>query len=373
MMNRFIIGGLSLFPYLISAQTLITGVIEGNQNWTAAGSPYQVTNGSLKHGSKLVLEAGATLEFKNEFVCSGELISKGTAQQNVVITGNISFKSKKKIQFAYTELQNFRLETDADIDLNHVSAEESIIIGYNLLVKDSEFQGGKLESRAWVNQFLMENCKLDGCEITASGKGLWKNNEFDGCKIETGSESFRITGNTFKRATVGLLLHGNSKGSNTLTFNTFEDNKTHIEMRVSEGYEQNMRVENNVFGKATHAIKIQSFNRTTRDGWHLGDKIPVSWKNNYWDNRSATELQAAIIDAEDDIKLTVVLGTEPQLTEKPVMNVADNAIITSSSMPKAVKHLTKNQYNLPHIPKWVIKVVGILLLSFLIQYLVKKI
>lgn len=373
MIKRFIIGTLSLLPYFILAQTAITGVIDGNQNWTAAGSPYEVTNGILKHGSKLVLEAGTKVEFKNEFVCSGELVSKGTAQQNVVITGAISFKSKKKIQFAYTALQDFHLHTDGDIELNHVSAEESVMIGSNLLVKDSEFQGGKLESNAWINQFSMENCKLDGCEIATWGKGLWKNNEFDGCKIQTGSEPFRITGNTFKRATVGLLIHGNSGGSNTLTFNTFEDNQTHIEMRVSEGYEQNMRVENNIFGKATHVVKTLDFNRTTRDGWHLGDKRPVSWKNNYWDNRSATELQAAIIDAEDDIKLTVVLGTEPQLTEKPVMNVADNAIFTSPSMPKAVKHLTTNQYNLSHIPKWVLKVVGILLLSFFIQYLVKKI
>jgi hypothetical protein len=48
MIKRFIIGTLSLLPYFILAQTAITGVIEGNQNWTAAGSPYQVTNGILK-------------------------------------------------------------------------------------------------------------------------------------------------------------------------------------------------------------------------------------------------------------------------------------------------------------------------------------
>ncbi|MEN9613191.1 MAG: hypothetical protein RLZZ628_4005 [Bacteroidota bacterium] len=373
MIKRFIIGALSLFPYFISAQTVITGVIEGNQTWNAAGSPYQVTNGILKYGSKLILEAGANVEFKNEFACSGELISKGTAQQNVVLTGKVNSKSKKRIQFAYTELQNFHLETDADIEMNHVSAEESVMIGSNLEVKNSEFQGGKLESRAWINQFSMENCHLDACEIVPWGKAIWKKNEFDGCKIQTGSVSFRITDNTFKRATVGLFINGNSSHSNTLTYNTFEDNKTHIEMRISEGYEQNMRVENNIFGKATHAIKIQSFNRTTNDGWHLGDKVPVSFKNNYWDKRSVADLQASIIDAEDDLKLTVVIGTEPQLSEKPVMNVADNAIFTSSSVPKAVKHLTTNPYNLPHIPNWVLKVVGILLLSFLIQYWVKKI
>ncbi|MEY4936994.1 MAG: hypothetical protein RIS64_3353 [Bacteroidota bacterium] len=266
-------------------------------------------------------------------------------------------------------MQNSHLETEGNIELNYVSAEESVIIGYNLTVKESKFQGGKLESRAWTNQFSMENCKLDGCEITVSGKGLWKNNEFDGCKIETGSEPFRITGNMFKRSPVGLRIHGNSGSSNTLTFNTFEDNKTHIEIRVSEGFEQNMRVENNVFGKATHAVKIQSFNRTTREGWHLGDKRPVSWKNNYWDNRSATDLQASIIDAEDDIKLAVVIGTEPQLTEKPIMKVSDNQSITLPDVPPAIQRLATEK----HLPKWIFKAVGILLLSLLIQYLVKKI
>jgi hypothetical protein len=101
----------------------------------------------------------------------------------------------------------------------------------------------------------------------------------------------------------------------------------------------------------------------------LGDKRPVSWKNNYWDNRSATDLQASIIDAEDDIKLAVVIGTEPQLTEKPIMKVSDNQSITLPDVPPAIQRLATEK----HLPKWIFKAVGILLLSLLIQYLVKKI
>jgi hypothetical protein len=373
MIKPFIMGLFAFLPYLILAQTLITGVIEGNQTWTAAGSPYQVTDGILKYGSKLTLEAGTKVAFKNEFACAGAILSKGTEQQNVIMTGKLSLKSKKNVEFNYTELQNFYLETDADIEMNHVSAEESVIIGYNLLVKDSEFQGGKLESRAWINQFSMENCNLDGCEIAVSGKIIWKNNIFDRCNMQTGSESYRITGNTFKNAIVGLHIGGNSRGSNTLISNTFEDNKTHIEMYVVEGYEQNIRVENNIFGKATSAIQIKGFRKTSRDGRHLGDKVSVPFRNNYWDNRSATQLQTDIIDAEDDIKLVATIVTEPQLKEKPVMKVIDNQKdrITLPNVPPILKQLQDPVIS-PTI-EWILKVGGIVLLGFFIQYLTQKI
>ncbi len=369
MIKRFIIGLLSFFPYFMLSQTVITGLIEGNQTWTAANSPYQVTNGILKYGSKIVLEAGTKVEFKTAFVCGGEFISKGTAEQKVTLTGKWVSKSKQNIQLAYANLQNCHFETDANIELNHVSAEESVIRGHNLEVKDSEFQGGKLESQAWTSSFSMENCKLEGCEVEVSGKATWKHNQFDHCKVRTGIEAFRIIGNTFKNANVGLSMSGSSRTSNTLTFNTFEDNKTHIEMFVVEGYEKNTYVENNIFGKATATINIQSFVKTSRNGWHLGDKVPVSFKNNYWDNRPAAELQASIIDAEDNIKLAAVIGTEPQLTEKPIMKVADNPQITLPAVPLVIKHWAAEK----HIPQWIFKAVGILLLGLVIQFWVKKI
>jgi hypothetical protein len=100
--------------------------------------------------------------------------------------------------------------------------------------------------------------------------------------------------------------------------------------------------------------------------------VAVSFKNNYWDNRSAADLQASILDAEDDIKLAVVIGTEPQLRKKPTMKVAENPLIALPvlpSMPHAIQQLTTDK----GVPSWVFKAVGILLVSFVIQYLVKKI
>jgi hypothetical protein len=144
-------------------------------------------------------------------------------------------------------------------------------------------------------------------------------------------------------------------------------------MYVVEGYEQNMRVENNIFGKATSAIQIKGFRKISRDGRHLGDKVSVPFKNNYWDNRSATQLQTDIIDAEDDIKLVATIVTEPQLSEKPVMKVVDNQKdrIAMPNVPPILKQLHAPVIS-PTI-EWILKVGGIVLLGFFIQYLTKKI
>src|SRR5690349_2194616 len=83
---------LLLNPFMISAQTYVSGGIYSNTTWTFANSPYIVTgNVVVFPGFTLTIEPGVTVKFDSATsleIRQATLVAVGTSTDNIVFTSN---------------------------------------------------------------------------------------------------------------------------------------------------------------------------------------------------------------------------------------------------------------------------------------------
>ena len=80
-----------LLPTFIYSQTNISGIINANQTWTIAGSPYIVTNNILVNDNvTLTINPGVIVKFDFDKLLQidGELIAQGTSSNKIIFTSN---------------------------------------------------------------------------------------------------------------------------------------------------------------------------------------------------------------------------------------------------------------------------------------------
>lgn len=326
----------------LQATTYISRHIEEDSRWTKANSPYIITIDLLvAKGVKLEIEAGVKVYFSKEtrLVVSGNLMAKGSKQQKILFTG---LEGGSWNGFLFTkECNDYNPETKEGVCLEHCTfvgtgeAPANLLRskGCNLHMSHSTIEQcytalqTERQAEIWVYHSCFKSCnrvinvrntslatlehnKMTACNsIMLGGTTTFRHNtlkKFTGQGRHSGLVVWMLGGgivtishNQFIRfESTAIKLYKMSKRSSFLVYNNnFKHNQTNLKLSCKYYNKGTSKVErNNFYNFKAYHIELFAPCADTSSTLVLG--------SNYWGRMDEQALLEAILDQEDDKKLS---------------------------------------------------------------------
>jgi len=269
-------------PFLLNAQTEISGGINENTTWTLENSPYIITGDTVIFGDNtLTIEAGVTVKFDDDVQLriQGPLIAIGNENENIIFTSNSinpqrgSWKEIKLesnlictldyviIEYADIALNYPRLDTSSSIKnsiirSNNYGIKTSSSIQFPITITSVKFIDNDKGISDFHEELNLINCEfknnrigaelvesnidmclfegntgiaLDGHTTIVQNSTFIENNIALDQSFSGGSSTYPtiITGNTIKNNNIGLIINGNFNSNSSCTYNIICNNTTY--------------------------------------------------------------------------------------------------------------------------------------------------
>ncbi len=332
-----------------SAQTTVPAIISSNQTWTAAGSPYLITQNTLvKNGVTVKVEPGTRIKANgiNRVIVEGTFIADGTFDSVIMMdsmyfeftkmSGGYNFATNSGSTFNYCWFNGRGWGGDNTIKLNGVSMFISNCRFTNTYYTVYQMNGSYDTTLVRIVRSSFES--KDGYGYPTSISGTYAHLEMDECmvknmcgiiipanfsmtrstvigqacysaiRIMNGNKSYRgntfVRCNTFKNFKGGVFeaFYLDSFNTIDLTNNTFDSADFFLSLYagdINNTANLNMNKNNFLFSRQ-YDLKFSASSTA-------GIYKTYDLQDNYWGSTDTNDIKASIRDYNDDITIKALV------------------------------------------------------------------
>ncbi len=309
---------------ILSAQTLITGLISENRTLTPANNPIRIQKAAVQQGVTLRFEGACQVTIVDKLELAGKFQIVGNQSTYASLTGTIRYSGNTSdIDLAFVQLKNATLETYSIMNIRNCTILNSKL-NYlhpkgHLSIEECVLKNTKLEADDGDDKAQLEIKKntFSDCQLDLQGHSLIENNQFVETasgqaenKLKFWSRGFHIIGNSFKnyKNTALHLAFEREYSKANLSHNIFENNGIHL--IVERGHEYGsaplLTTEGNQFLKyRQYAIKMAIGGSN-----NVNPFIPLTISSTFGDKKTPEALAKAIYDFDDDFHLRIKIQVD---------------------------------------------------------------
>lgn len=332
-----------MLTFNLMAQTTVSSIISSNQTWTAAGSPYIVSQNTLiQSGVKVEVKPGAVVQFTGSFkiLIDGEFSADGKFDSIIVMDkvyleyrkGSVgyNFATGSGSHFNYCWFKGAGIGGTNTIKLNEVSLFVSNSRFSNCYYAIQNSYSSTDTTKIRIVRSIFESDNGYGYPTNISGAKVKL--EMDECLVRNqcgmiNPPNFKMTRSTVLNQACysPIRLMGGSNGNKTLTYircNTFRNFKMGVFEAFYLDSNSTIDISNNTFDSAENFLLLRlntlsnSANYTISSnnflysknydvkisgGNNPGNSVGFDLTGNYWGATDTTQIKDEIYDFNDDI------------------------------------------------------------------------